>query len=794
LDREKLIQRLMVTFQGELEEHARGLNRDLLSLESGQDGASASELLTTLLRTAHSLKGSARSVNVSLIESACHHMEDIFAAVQGGQLSLGLDLFQLLFSAADGLDDAARRLREKKSLSEGSLVEIIPRLQTAAKGQITPRPAFPPSVVLPSPDPKKKAAGSASCLALPVPSVGSSIPPVDSPVPTQAEATRPVTASRVAVPVSSEGSVRISASKLDALLVRSGELLVAMRRSGGRAREVSALRGFVKRWQEEWLTTEKELKRLLMRDDKSAKVSSERSPSGRDRNGAARALGTIGAVKESLGKIDKELAALSRDLSTDHHILDQTASSLDQEIRRARMLPFAEVCEGFTRTVRDLSRSLGKEVNLSIEGGDVEIDRSILERIKQPIMHLVRNAVDHGIETHDQRTANGKPAAGLVTVAASMRGDRVEILITDDGGGLDFAAIRREAKKRSLPEPTSDLEASHLLFASGFSTSRMITTVSGRGVGLDVVKTHVESLHGNVEVSSKQGQGTRFVLNVPLTVTTIQSLLVVAGGQTYAIPAMAVEKLLRVGRADVASIGGREVLLLDKAPEPLVCLAELLGLSSRRPIVSVGKIPAVLVSTGTHRIAFLVDELMTEQEVVVKSFPPRLALLRNFAGATILETGRIALILNVSELVGNAIQHAASRSLTAVLSNEPAAQKKRLIVADDSVTTRTLVEAILEEAGYEVNTAADGMEAWQILQEKGADLVVSDVEMPRMDGFSLTETIRGSSRYQDLPVILVTALETERDKARGMEVGADAYLVKSAFDQQHLLETIQQLV
>jgi len=500
----------------------------------------------------------------------------------------------------------------------------------------------------------------------------------------------------------------------------------------------------------------------------------------------------VGQLGEHLERTERALEALVAGLAADRRTLDRAVAPLDEEVRRMRMLPFAEACEGLERAARDLAKDAGKEVDVVILGADIELDRSILEAVRDPVLHLLRNAVDHGIETPEVRRAAGKPPRGRVVVEAALQADRVRIIVADDGRGLQVEAIRQVAARRKLPEPADDKEAARLIFMPGFSTTRLITQVSGRGVGLDVVKSRIEALHGTVSCRLSDGPGLAVVLDVPLTLTTVRAVLLSAGGQTYALPQTSVEGLLRVGVEELRSVEGRAVLPLGGTPVPVVSLAQVLGVA-RPPAPAGTKVPALLLAAGDRRAAFTVDDLVAEQEVVVTNLGARLRSVRHFSGATLLPSGRIALILNAADLLRTAFDRVAGPALAEQLAAH-ASEAKRLLVVDDSVTTRTLVKSILEVAGYDVQAAADGSEAWQLLQERGADLVVADVEMPRMDGFDLTATIRRSPRFRQLPIILVTALESEQDRARGLEAGADAYLIKSAFDQKNLLETVSQLL
>lgn len=744
MERDKLIQRLMATFLGELEEHVRSLNQDLLALERESAPDARAQRLKTLFRTAHSLKGAARSVSVSLIEEACHHLEDILSRLQEGQLEVTPDLVQLFFATADGIAESGKRLREKQELKGAKLEGLTVRLRSA-----TGLPAA--SSPLPAPSPV----------------------PVPTPEP------------------GADPWVRIPAARLDELLRQSGELLVARRRSETRDAELAALQEHVGHWKGEWKRTKKALRDQQDQASWGESVGPETSKS----TGPSSSLShVLERTEGNLRKLESDLERLRMGVAGDHRALEQTAGSLEEGLRRVRMLPFSQACESFDRTVRDLGKSAGKDLDLRVEGGEVELDRMILEQLKDPLLHLIRNAADHGVEPPAERTRLGKPSRGRILIKAGLQGSRVEISVEDDGRGIDLARIREQARKKKIPEPTDRDALARLIFLPGFSTSPIITEFSGRGVGLDVVKSRIESLHGTVAFSFEPAQGTRFILTVPLTLTTVRALLVGAAGQVFAIVGTHVRKLVRAGPEGLSSVQGREVLLGQESPVPLVSLAQVLSLAPNEPRRVGGKLSVAILASGDREAAFAVDELHAEQEVVIKPLGPRLRGQRSFSGATVLPSGRVALILSTSDLVDRALSVSSGGKLLASFAAPAPQAAKRLLVVDDSVTTRSLERSILEAAGYEVLSAVDGQEAWGILQEKGADLVVADVEMPRMDGFTLAQTIRASKRFRDLPVVLVTALGSERDKAKGIEVGADAYLVKSAFDQRSLLETVARLL
>jgi two-component system, chemotaxis family, sensor kinase CheA len=808
MDKDQLVKRLMTTFLEELEEHVQAFNRDLLALKKDPSEAERAERLKTLFRSAHSLKGASRSVNVTLLEKACHGLEEILAAVQEGRMALGPDLFALLFATADAIEEAGMRLREQHDFAGAPLTRLLPRLEAAACETLEAAAS------------ETMAVGSGERIANPSPGTQES-----EQAPGPARQAGPTVEVEPAIEAASGmPTVRIAAEKLDALLARSGELLVARRRVRSRSEDLAELLEYVSRWKTEWQAVERPLKKLLLENELGGTPQGEElaapsrpqrdvfrlgglmaqiaQPANHTRVLSRRLAHLLGRVGSNLRQLEKDVERLTNNLISDSRLLNQVAGGLDAEVRRLRMLPFAEACQGLDRLVHDLAQAGGKKVELVLEGGQVELDRSVLEGLKDPLRHLVRNAVAHAAEPPEERRACGKPTQARITVAATLRGSQVEVVVADDGRGLDLDALRQQVRKKKLAEPADDRELARLIFLPGLSTARLITDVSGRGVGLDVVKSRVEALHGTVDLSFVAGQGMRFTLAVPLTLTTLRALLVAAGGQICAFVGTNVQKLVRVDPMDLRSIEGKEMLPLGGAPLPIASLAETLGLPHRSPVADApgrrsGKLLALVVAAGDRRMAFVVDEFLTEQEIVVKNLGARIRRMRHVAGATILPSGQIALVLNAANLVRTALTQPAGRpGLSLKDAHAPVAveAKKRILVAEDSVTTRTLEKSILEAAGYEVAVAVDGADAWRLLQERGADLLVSDVEMPRMDGFMLTETVRGSQRFRDLPVVLLTSHETEQDKARGAQVGANAYLIKGAFDQRNLLETIAQLL
>jgi two-component system chemotaxis sensor kinase CheA len=476
--------------------------------------------------------------------------------------------------------------------------------------------------------------------------------------------------------------------------------------------------------------------------------------------------------------------------------LSRVLQRLQERTLRARMVSVATVAGPLRRAVRDIGRATGKQVRWELVGEATELDRHVLAQLREPLVALVRNAVDHGIEPPQERTGRGKPAEGTVRVHAMQIGADVVIVVGDDGRGVDVGEVQQKAGRR-----LSEGDALSTIFDPGFSTAKAVTDVSGRGVGLDAVRTAVDSLRGRVEVRSTPGEGAEFRISVPMTLAALRCLLVRAGGHPYAVPMHSTAVALRCGPDDVVTVDGQPGLLMEGEGIGLAPLAGVLGL--RRDTAPHG--PAIVLTTASGRHAFQVDELLGQRDVVVKEIGGMLPRLPMVAGASVEPDGSVMLVLDPDGLIATArggVPLPAAPSAAADASpppgGEPAPAERprrgRVLVVDDALTIRELQRSILERAGYEVLTAADGGEALRVLAERPADLVLTDIEMPRMDGFALTEAIRDSSELAATPVLILTSRDAEEDRRRGLEAGADGYLVKSAFDEHALLTAVGRLL
>jgi two-component system, chemotaxis family, sensor kinase CheA len=594
-------------------------------------------------------------------------------------------------------------------------------------------------------------------------------------------------------------TIRVSVKKLDSLMAQLSELLITKIHADQLLSQLQHAREFTKLWQKEWLITRNSYSWL---ERQNGDRISHLNASPRFNKELATVLSYVNSTQDGLRDLSGIINALLQQHQSDVMQMALVIDRLEDEIKRVRMLPLNTITESFGLMVRDLAQAAGKKAVLEIRGGEVELDKGVLEKIKDPIVHMLRNAVDHGIELPEKRVAAGKPAQGAIILSAEAIGREVTISVTDDGAGLNVDAIRQAAIRRGI-EHTEEMnidELVQLIYAVGFSTSRFITDVSGRGIGLDIVRRNTEQLHGKVHVDWKPGVHTRFTLTLPLTLTSTHALLVRASDQWFAIPLNTIERNQYIQPEDVNSIGTNHTILYEGQQIMIVRLSNVLEIHSGQNDQDGLSLPVVILSSMGRRMAFVVEELGDEQEVVVKALGKQFVYLGGIAGAHLMGNGTVLLVLNVADLIKLALRGGtASAFKSGTTDNHKSTlvimKKKNILIVDDSITTRTLEKNILEAAGYNVQLAFNGMEALNTIRTGDCpDLVISDVVMPRMDGFELTKRIKGESRTAKIPVILVTSLDSPTDKARGIDCGADAYIVKSSFDQGNLLDTIQQLI
>lgn len=762
--------KLLATFKVEAEEHLRTMSRRLLELEKAPGPAQQMEILETVFREAHSLKGAARAVNLTDVEALCRSLENVFSALKRRVLSCTPALFDLLHTTLDGLRDLFPSTREEKGVTKkvpvAELVQAIER-------HLAPREG------------RGRAAEGKEIEREPAPVSRAAAAQLD-----------PAVRSREGEKVELPDTVRVSTTKLNSLMLQAEELLSVRLALAERAEELRKLAAELEAWEKQRAKIQPDVRALdRAREEKAG--ASETALAGTVKKKVLEYVEWNDGLVKLLGA---RISAVKGQVERDHRTLSGMTDGLLGDIKESLMLPFSVLLEPFPRLVRDLSRDRQKEVDFIVQGAEVEADRRVLEEMKDPLIHLIRNCVDHGIESPGERQRKEKPSRGRIVFSISQKeGDKFEIEVSDDGAGIDVAKVRVSAAKLGIlplaeARRLDDAAACSLIFQSGVSTSPIITDISGRGLGLAIVDEKVRGLGGTISLEMHPGLGTTFRIHLPVTLATFRGVLVRAGGHLFVLPTAHVERAARLDKKEVKTVENRETVQLDGEPVSLVRLENALGLS--RGNLTAGSLDAayvVVVESARKRIAFLVDEILQEQEVLVKTLGPQLGRVRGIAGAAVLGTGQVVPVLSAADLVKGAAKVSPAR-FAAEAAEEPPQVRRSILVAEDSITARTLLKNILESAGYHVRTAVDGADAFTALRMEEFDVVVSDVDMPRMNGFELTSRIRSDKRMSELPVVLVTALESREDREHGIDVGADAYIVKSSFDQSNLLEVIRRLL
>lgn len=740
---EAFLQELLGDFKVEAAEHYQSIISGLLELEKIPHASLAKELIETTFREIHSMKGAARAVNLIEIERLCQSIESVFHAIKNGNMELSVQLFDTLYKATDTLNLLLGDIgKTEKNVGANTLSQLMKRLEGLIRSNLVipklaaPTPEFPPSNQSMKVDP---------AFSVPEPVMSTVQQQQDmkgTNLSEKGEVEEPEKKQVVKEVMQAKDSVRVSTAKLGKLLLEA----------------------------EEFISLKSTLNHY---------------------------------IEQLNRKNHRDLIPLVRDMNRFHRSMSKMIDDLLLDIKTTLLYPFSSLLEIVPRIVRDLGKEFEKEVNLVIRGGEIDIDRRILEELKDPIIHLIRNCIDHGIESKTVRQEKGKNPKGLLSITIKQESaTQVDLTIQDDGVGIDRERVVQAAVKMGIVTMESvremtDQEINGLIFHSGISTSPFITDISGRGLGMAIVADKVSKLGGSITTESIQGQGTTFIISLPVTLATFRGILVRVSNQFFVIPTAAVDRALRVLKQEIKTVESKPYIALKNDIIAVVRLGDVLGISSGNIKVDDGTpLPMILVSHAQKRIAYLVDEVFGEQEGTVKNLGSQLVHVRNIAGAILLGNGSVIPILNIQELVESSSQDNAIAVSTMLEMHGDRNEniQKSILVAEDSITLRSLLRNIIESAGYKVRTSVDGMEAFQFLSVEKFDLVVSDVEMPRMTGFDLTARIRSDKRFSELPVILVTALDSHEDRQRGMEAGANAYIVKGSFEQSNLIETIRRLI
>ena len=754
IDDEELAQ----LFKAESAEHLARLDDGLLHLEKTPTDQA---ILEEVFRESHSMKGAARMLGLSKIETASHGLEALLNTARKGETPLTPEAIE-------------------------QMTVVLGELRKLVQEALTPNAEFglhPQEVghAVPVADATTATLRNSEFNTDEKPDTSIDTP--QSAIPTPQSNTPPSAFDSFRIE-----TVRVETRKLDDLLTLVGELSVIEGRGQHRQLLMDALL-------EQWATLERNHRKfqLMLRGAETETGTSE---------ALRQMLHTEADVLEQLGA---QIKGARNAFYEDGAHLQITVNTLKERVHAARLLPLSTVFALFPRMVRDLAKQHNKEVKMEIEGGDISVDKRILEEMKDPLMHLLRNAIDHGIESPAARASQGKTRSGTIRLRAVQESSSILLEVRDDGSGLNVAAIRQAALQRGLHDETTldamtPAQLQQLILLPGFSTRASVTELSGRGVGLDVVRVNVERMKGSIRIESVLHQGTAMQMRLPLSLSTSRLLLVRVFDHLYGLPIEFVHTSLRVREEDVFPLEGRPAIKLRGKSLIAPRLADLLALPdsphSPKDNEKVSDLTVcIVIQVGDERLGLRVDELLDEEAVVAKPLSAPLLRIRNVSSLTILGSGEICAVLNPADLLRSA-KTSAEFGMRSEDSISPSAISTPhcILLVEDSALVRAMEKRILVDAGYEVVVAVDGVNALNELGSRTFAAVVSDVNMPNMDGLTLTTRIRLQPRYKSLPVILVTSLASDEDKQRGLEAGANAYIAKPSFDQRVLLETLKRLI
>jgi two-component system chemotaxis sensor kinase CheA len=724
-------ERLAAAFRVEHREHLQVVRSLLDSLAAAGYDTSSFDF-NEAYRRVHSLKGAARAVGLLPVETLSHHLETLMGQCQSGQRDLNRDVVSLLHMSFDEIEDFVSQWTGTIEERPLAILSVVEQLLTGAAPPPQPKAA---------PAPSQQAAGLS----------------------------RETTASRS----QTTELARVETGRLDVALRSAGELVSRIRQNDAVAQDLRGLEQAFDR-----------LETMLARPDYAPDRQAGWDASTR-------------ALLDGIRAQVKEVRRRQQDRSWQ---LGRLSRRLFDDIRILRIMPADSVFDGIGPMVRDLARQAGKQIHATVLGGDTRVDREVLQALKDPVMHLLRNAVSHGIEPAAERERAGKPADGHITLRIAVQRNHLVVRIEDDGAGLDVARICRIAVERGVLAKDTTLDGdfdavTRLLVNPGFTTTTAVTEISGRGIGLAVVDQAVQRLQGTFRMAPREAGGTEAILTVPLAVIGTKVLVVRCGSQDFAIPVHAIQRLHQLSPEAVDMADGEPAFALPGRADlvPLTDLAQLLDLASDLDRTAAEKLSVILIQAGSTVIGVVVDEFRAVLDAVIHGLSETLPDHGLLAGMIALPEGGAAAVINPSALF-KAVAVMPHRS---GISYAPAPRTERvplILVVDDSITTRTLERSILESRGFRVQLGVDGSDALSLLAQERPDLVITDVEMPRMDGFDLLHNMKNDERYAGIPVILVTSRDDEQDRRKGLTLGAAAYIVKQSFDQWQLLEAVEQIL
>jgi two-component system, chemotaxis family, sensor histidine kinase and response regulator WspE len=754
---------MMELFREEVRAHTAGLSEGLLRLESEPADA---QHLERLMRAAHSIKGAARIVGVEPAVRLAHGMEEVFVAAQRGETRLLAADIDVLLRATDVLAELAKLSDEDASSWMAAHEAAIGHLVSEMRPMLTHREPPPPAVETPAPrvdSSRSERESNHSVAALPMETV---------PEPTETALVLPAPSANAG----SEAVVRVTAQSLTRLMGLAGESLVQAR------------------WLQPFTTA---LLKLKKHQDHLAAVLEGLIAELRSGH-PDQLAGLADEARRRSALCRQNLARRIAEFEDHAARAEDLNARLYLEVIGSRLRPFADGVQGFPRMVRDLARSLNKQVRLEVNGQTTEVDRDILDKLESPLTHLLRNAIDHGLEAPDERRAAGKPECGVLRLEARHRAGMLVITVEDDGRGIDLKRLRRKIVERGLSREDlvaamSESELLSFLFLPGFSTAATVTEVSGRGVGLDVVHEMARKVGGSVSVASRPARGTTFHLHLPITLSVLRAVVVDIAGEPYAFPHNRIDRLLRVPRNDLDSLENRQFVDVDGRNVGLVLAAQMFDAPGAAP--DGDDLAVLLVSDAAGQYGLIVDSFRGEQDLVVRPLNSLLGKVPNVSALALLDDGAPVLIVDVEDLIRSMDRFIQTGAL---IRCEPKrtgeVSRKRVLVVEDSITVREVERQILRQRGYDVSVAVDGQEGWNVARAERFDLIITDVDMPRMNGLELVRAMRANAALQDVPVIIVSYKDREEDRLRGLEVGANHYLTKSSFHDNTFLQAVLDLI
>jgi chemotaxis protein histidine kinase CheA len=782
-DKSKFLNR----FIDEAREHITKLNDGLLGLEKNPGDA---DTLNGVFRSAHTIKGSSRMMKLIPISEVAHKLEDALDALRQNKIEHSKTLSDLFLKGVDTIERMLDQIASGDELSDVPS-DLCDELEKAAQGHLS-QAAAEPHQAPESQNTKKISAGPPPPAETPQSEDRNDpkeslkrqeIQPAETPpllFEKPLEKRKPDIESDPLPPGKNTDrrfkppeTIRISAEKLDELIKLMGEIVSGHSRSKQRLLDI------------------KEVEKLAKKNaDLILLLENETIQSGRQKEDLIQTTRNLFADLKKLATVFKE----------ELNVQGLLTSDLQDKSLKMRMMPLSTIFDSFPRTVRDIVRGAGKEVDFIIEGGETELDKKMIEKIGAPLLHMLRNCIDHGIEKPDERIRAGKSAAGTIRLAAGYEGENVVIRLSDDGAGIPLEKLRDKAIKKKIfdkaeAENLPDAEVINLIFIPGFSSSDIVTDLSGRGVGMDVVKKDlIEDLKGAVQIETRQGKGTCFHIRLPLTMAIIHVLFIRVSGMTFAIPANFIEEIIRATQDQIIHVMDKKAVRVRDQIIPVVRLDDILKLPFQHQSGAgddAGEMLALIASMGSEKLGLIIDALLDEDDMVIKPLPSHMRNIELVSGCIISGTNEIFNVLHIPRIIQGAKDVRMRRTV------ETAAPEDRepihILVVDDSLSTREIEKSILESYGYQVTLAGDGRDGFDQAMKFKYDLIITDVEMPNMDGFSLTEKLREEEGYRNTPIILVTSLDKEEDKKRGIRVGADAYIVKGDFEQSALIDTVRNL-